>query len=182
MGNRYIVLDDTSIYIGNGSKVIGNIATQNQALANQSPIYEMGTGIDSGLFAVNGTALMIKPSEDYSVKTEYTINTTSTGDFGTNNFRMVDITVTGASNGRKWFASRGTAQCPRRACGYHNHIRLHLGLPACQTHDGAADIRIEGANKWKTLIQAAGRAGSTGSTGAGSAGCPDPSSGQSKSG
>ena len=36
---------------------------------------------------------------------------------------------------------------------YHNHVRPHLGLPDGQTPGEAAGIRIEGDNKWKTIIQ-----------------------------
>ena len=38
---------------------------------------------------------------------------------------------------------------------YHNHVRPHLGLPDNMTPSEAAGIRIEGDNKWKTMIQAA---------------------------
>ena len=40
---------------------------------------------------------------------------------------------------------------------YHNHVRPHLGLDG-QTPGEAAGIRIEGDNKWKTMIQAAAKA------------------------
>ena len=35
---------------------------------------------------------------------------------------------------------------------YHNHVRPHLGLSDGQTPGEAAGIRIEGNNKWKTMI------------------------------
>ena len=40
---------------------------------------------------------------------------------------------------------------------YHNHVRPHLRLPDGQTPGEAAGIRIEGDNKWKTMIQAAAK-------------------------
>ena len=40
---------------------------------------------------------------------------------------------------------------------YHKHVRPHLGLPDGQTLGEAASIRIEGNNKWKTIIQAGGQ-------------------------
>ena len=40
---------------------------------------------------------------------------------------------------------------------WHNHVRPHLGLPDGQTPGEAAGIRIEGGNKWKTIIQAAAK-------------------------
>ena len=40
---------------------------------------------------------------------------------------------------------------------YHNHVRPHQGLPGKATPGEAAGIRIEGDNKWKTMIQNAAR-------------------------
>ena len=98
LGNWYVVLDSTSIDIGGGAMKIGNIAAQNQILDRQHPAYGMGSGADSALFVIDGDDLMTKPSVDYSGKTEYAVNITSTGDFGTNNFRVINVTVTGADD------------------------------------------------------------------------------------
>ena len=40
---------------------------------------------------------------------------------------------------------------------YHNHVRPHQGLPGKTTPGEAAGIRIEGFNKWKTIIQNAAK-------------------------
>ena len=40
---------------------------------------------------------------------------------------------------------------------YHNHVRPHQGLPGKTTPGEAAGIRIEGNNKWKTMIQNAAK-------------------------
>ena len=40
---------------------------------------------------------------------------------------------------------------------YYNCVRPHLGLPGNVTPGEAAGIRIEGDNKWKTMIQAAAK-------------------------
>ena len=40
---------------------------------------------------------------------------------------------------------------------YHNHVRPHQGLPGNITPGEAAGIRIEGDNKWKTIIQNAAK-------------------------
>ena len=40
---------------------------------------------------------------------------------------------------------------------YHNHVRPHQGLPDKTTPGEAAGIRIEGDNKWKTIIQNAAK-------------------------
>ena len=98
LGNWYVVLDSTSIDIGGGAMKIGNIATQNPILDGQNPTYGMGSGADSDLFEIDGDVLVTKPSVDYSGKAEYAVNITSTGDFGKNNFRVINVTVTGASN------------------------------------------------------------------------------------
>ena len=98
LGNWYIVLDSTSIDIGGGATKIGNIAAQNPILDDQGPAYRMGSGADSALFIIDGDVLVTKPSVDYSGKTGYAVNITSTGDFGTNNFRVINVTVTGAGN------------------------------------------------------------------------------------
>ena len=40
---------------------------------------------------------------------------------------------------------------------YHNHVSPHLGLPDNMTPGEAAGIKVEGNNKWLTLIQAAAK-------------------------
>ena len=97
LGNWYIVLDNASIDIDSGAMKIGNIAAQNQILDRQYPVYGIGSGADSALFVIDRDDLMIKPSVDYSGKTGYAVNITSTGDFGKNNFRVINVTVTGAA-------------------------------------------------------------------------------------
>ena len=98
LGEWYITLDNTSINIVDGTKIIGNIAAQNFVLDRQDITYEIGSGADSALFEIDGDTLLIKPSDDYSDKTEYAVNITSTGDFGVSNFRMINVTVTGTGD------------------------------------------------------------------------------------
>ena len=98
LGNWYVVLDNASIDIGSGAKKIGNIAAQNPILDSQNPTYSIGSGGDSAFFAIDGGALLTKPSTDYSGKTQYAINITSAGGFGMNNFRVIDVTVTGTGD------------------------------------------------------------------------------------
>ena len=98
LGSWYVVLDSTSIDIGGGATKIGNIAAQNPFLDSQNPTYRMESGTDSDLFVIDGDVLTIKPSVDYSGKTEYAVNITSTGDFGKNNFKVINVTVTEAGN------------------------------------------------------------------------------------
>ena len=98
LGSWYVVLDSTSIDIGGGATKIGNIAAQNPFLDSQNPTYRMESGTDSDLFVIDGDVLVTKPSVDYSGKTEYAVNITSTGDFGKNNFKVINVTVTEAGN------------------------------------------------------------------------------------
>ena len=96
LGNWYVVLDNASG--GSGAKKIGNITAQNPILDSQDPTYGIGSGAYSALFEIDGDALLIKPSADYYGKTGYTVNITSTGDFGVNNFRVINVTVTGTGD------------------------------------------------------------------------------------
>ena len=98
LGNWYIVLDNTSIDIGEGAEKIGNISAQNPTLDRRIRAYDVGSGSDSALFKIEKDVMRIKPSADYSGKTEYTVNITSTGPFGANSFRVINVTVTGAGD------------------------------------------------------------------------------------
>ena len=69
LGNWYIILDAMSICIGRGAKKIGSIDAQNLILHRQYTAYGIGSGADSILFTINGYAMKIKPSADYSGKT-----------------------------------------------------------------------------------------------------------------
>ena len=92
------VLDNTSIDIGEGAEKIGNIFAQNPTLDRRIRAYDVGSGSDSALLKIEKDVLRIKPSADYSSKTEYTVNITSTGPFGANSFRVINVTVTGAGD------------------------------------------------------------------------------------
>ena len=98
LGDWYITLDSTSISVGDCTEVIGNIAAQNWFLDRQDITYEIGSGGDSALFEIDGDALKIKPSADYSGKTEYAVTITSTGGFSRDNFRVINVTVTEAGD------------------------------------------------------------------------------------
>ena len=91
LGEWYVVLDDTTI--SDAAKTLA-IRAQNGKLDGQNPVYGLGDGGDSDMFAISSNSLGLKSGTDYSAKTEYMVNVTSTGSFGTNNWRMVDVTVT----------------------------------------------------------------------------------------
>ena len=92
LGNWYIVPDDTSIIYGDVPGIVGNISAQNQFLTGQDPSYGIGSGADSGHFEINGTSLVLNSIPD---KATYTVNVTSTGGFGTDNSKMLAVTVEG---------------------------------------------------------------------------------------
>ena len=95
LGPWYIVLDNDSIDLRNAdTTTIGVISPQNSALAGQTGAYGIGQNHDSGMFEINGTSLDIKADTDYTTKTDYTINITSTHPYGTDNHHLVDVTVT----------------------------------------------------------------------------------------
>ena len=91
LGNWHVVLDDT--VISNATETLA-IRAQNSWLDSRNPTYGLGTGGDSDLFVITGGTLGRNSAADYSDKTGYSVNITSTGDFGTGNHRVYDITVT----------------------------------------------------------------------------------------
>ena len=93
MGHWYVVLNNTSIRAGDTSNVVGTISAQNKMLDDQNPTYGLGAGGDSDLFVITGSTLNLNPTADYSNKTWYSVNITSTGDFGTGNHRVYGIAV-----------------------------------------------------------------------------------------
>ena len=95
LGGWYIVLDDVTI--SNATETLA-IRAQNGVLLSQTPMYGLGSGGDSGMFMISSGSLGLKAATDYSAKTDYMVNITSDGSFGTNNWRMVDVTVTDAPN------------------------------------------------------------------------------------
>ncbi len=77
------------------SGVVGTISARNSILAGQNTAYGIGTGDDSGRFAIsNGTVLVLaEPPDDPSGSYAYAVNVTSAGSFGTNKHRVVEVTV-----------------------------------------------------------------------------------------
>ena len=92
LGKWYIVLNDMTIDYDDAPGIVGNISTQNSFLDGQNPAYGIGSGGDSYSFELNGSSLVLKAAP---AKRTYTVNMTSTGDFGTGNSKMIEITVSG---------------------------------------------------------------------------------------
>ena len=96
LGTWYVVLNNTSINAADAPGVVGTISAQNPFLDNQNPTYDVADGGDS-FEIVNGTVLnmTVAPTQP-----SYAVTINSTGDFGDNNHRAYNVTVTGivASN------------------------------------------------------------------------------------
>ena len=92
LGEWYVVLNSTEIDASGAPGVVGTISAQNTILRGQAT-YGIGAGEDSGSFNVTGGSdLNMTVTPD---KSTYTVNITSAGDFGTNNHRVYNVTVTG---------------------------------------------------------------------------------------
>ena len=88
LGNWYITLDNASIT--GTPQAVGNITPQNEFLATHGPTYGIGSSSDSEHFGINGAALVLMTIPDANPAI---VNITSTGDFGTSNSRIFEITV-----------------------------------------------------------------------------------------
>ena len=97
LGEWHVVLNNTSVDLAD-STTIGTISPQNAWLANQSGAYGIGTGHDSGLFRIDGASLKVKENTDYTARTDYAVNITSTYPWGENNHLLVDVTVSNSSH------------------------------------------------------------------------------------
>ena len=93
LGKWYIVPDDMVIEGGNATETVGIIAAQNSFLRDQSPVYGIGSGGDSTSFEMDGASLRLKAVSDRLTGDSYTVNVTSSGGFGTNNFRILEVYV-----------------------------------------------------------------------------------------
>ena len=93
LGKWYIVLDDAVIEGDNATGTVGGIAAQNSFLGAQNPAYGIGSGVDSASFEMDGASLRLKAVSDHLTGDSYTVNVTSSGGFGTNNFRILEVSV-----------------------------------------------------------------------------------------
>ncbi len=93
LGTWYIVLDDTPARAGNATIAVGSIAAQNAYLDGQNPSYGMGIGGDSGYFETDGSTLVLNAGSGLPESRTYAVNITSTGGFGANNSRTVEVVI-----------------------------------------------------------------------------------------
>ena len=97
LGEWHVVLDSTSVDLAD-STTIGTISPQNAWLANEGGAYGIGMGHDSDLFRIDGASLKVEENTDYTARTDYAVNITSTYPWGTNNHLLVDVTVSNSSH------------------------------------------------------------------------------------
>ena len=112
------------------AKTVGNISALNSFLGGQDPTYGIGLGGDSELFELDGTSLKLKTIPNHLMKESYTVNITSTGTFGTNNFRIFDIAVSeGAAMYADFITEDDTAgrDCNHPGREIYGSIRCRLG-------------------------------------------------------
>ncbi len=107
LGGWYIMPTGTTINSDDAPGVVAGILAQNTFLDRQNPVYGIGTGGDSASFSMNGTNLVLDAVPD---KPTYTVNVTSTGDFGASNHLILDISVTGLSSNSPPVADAGDHQ------------------------------------------------------------------------
>ncbi len=98
LGSWYITLDNTTIDDGGATGVVGGITAQNSHLDMQALTYDIGSGGDSDSFVIDRSILKLQSIPGHATKPTYTVNITSTGVFGTGNFRVFEITATGVPN------------------------------------------------------------------------------------
>ena len=95
LGKWYVNLNSTEISSAPG--IVGGISAQNQELRNQYPKYGIGAGFDELAFEItvddedeSSLNMTVSPN-----KRLYRVNVTSENGFGTNNHRILEVTVTG---------------------------------------------------------------------------------------
>ena len=96
LGNWYVVPADTAYDTSEGTLNVTTVSAQNLFLDGHSPNYGIGSGGDSASFNITGTDTLI--FEATPSARGYAVNVTASGDDvfeGENNWRMLEITVTG---------------------------------------------------------------------------------------
>ena len=99
LGNWYVTLNSTSIDSSDTPGVVGSISAQNQPLRVHDPAYGIGDGPDSGSFEIDAGTLRMSLAD--AAPGTYTANITAAGDAvfeSGNNWRVLNVTVTGSSN------------------------------------------------------------------------------------
>ena len=96
LGEWYVVPADTAYDATTNTLNVTTISAQNSALDGHTPAYDIGTGGNSTLFNMTDSTLMFKATPSAG---GYAVNVTAPGgNFGTNNHRILEVTVTGSAN------------------------------------------------------------------------------------
>ena len=99
LGAWYIVPATADFDAGGASLDVTAVSAQNQYLRGHNPAYGIGTGGDSGLFEMKGSTLAFRSAPNAG---SYQANVTASGSAvfeDGNNWRMLDIAVSGSANG-----------------------------------------------------------------------------------
>ena len=110
LGKWYIVPADTAYATATNTLNVTTISAQNSALKGHTPNYEIGAGGNSTRFNMTGSTLMFKTA---TYAGSYTVNVTASGSSvfeSGNNWRMLDVTVTGQANTVPILTSIGSKQ------------------------------------------------------------------------
>ena len=92
LGRWYVVPDDTSYGISEGTLDVTAVSAQNSVLGGHSPAYGIGAGGNSALFQMAGSTLMFR-NEPSTGTYEVSVTASGRDTFGTNNHRMLEIIV-----------------------------------------------------------------------------------------
>ena len=96
LGEWYVIPADTAYDVSEGTLSVTTISAQNAELDRHEPTYGIGSSGDSDLFNMTGNVLMFKATPSAG---NYRVDVTAPGgNFGTDNRRVLDVTVTGQSN------------------------------------------------------------------------------------
>ena len=98
LGNWYVVPADTAYATSEGTLAVTTVSAQNSVLDGHSPEYGIGSGDDSALFNMTGSTLMFKAAPPVGSRNA---NVTASGGSvfeDGNNWRVLEITVTGADS------------------------------------------------------------------------------------
>ena len=96
LGEWYIVPADVAYGISEGTLNVTTISAQNSVLDRHDPDYTIDSGGDSELFNMTGNTLMFIATPASGT---YDVNVTAPGgNFGTNNHRVLSVTVTDTPN------------------------------------------------------------------------------------
>ena len=144
LGEWYVIPADTAYDVSEGTLSVTTISAQNAVLDGHDPAYGVGNSHDSALFNMTGSTLMFKATPSAG---NYRVDVTAPGgDFGTNNHRVLDVTVTGQGNRPPVVTAGGSADAYEGSVGRLEGTASDPDaadtLTYEWTHDGAQSLGI----------------------------------------